>query len=334
MEIDDTEGMADEAEELTVVVALLMAETELLAWVETFETDELILVSEDRADEELATELEAEEETWADAEPTKELEAEEEILADEELTLESDADDEVLELVAEEETWVLEAEDDVFAEEELTLVLEVEEETLVLEMDGEILELVAEEEVFTNEELALVLKAEDEIFVLETDEEALLEEEEETFVLDADELASVLDTDELTLELVIATAELEELTTIFFVYVLNDPILQNCPSNAFGLLATYFLQLSTALSSFPCASFCIGQPDSLYALPAQSPQKLFVKMKRWSLNLLSMSHAPAKCAAGTPNLDVSGDEEVRLEGKVEPRGKNQMLMASAAHSMA
>jgi hypothetical protein len=59
-----------------------------------------------------------------------------------------------------------------------------------------------------------------------------------------------------------------------------------------------------------------------------------VKMKRWSLNLLSMSHAPAKCAAGTPKSAVSGADEVSDAGSLESRGKNQMLMASAAHSMA
>ena len=145
-------------------------------------------------------------------------------------------------------------------EEELTLVLEAEELAFVLEAD----------------ELILVLEAEDETLVLET--------EEETLELDVEELTLVLEAEDETLVLLETTLEVldmeDELETDFFEYVLKEEMRQNWFANSLGFSATCFLHESTPLRALPASSLYMGQPEEAYALPAQSPQKLFVKMKR------------------------------------------------------
>ena len=76
----------------------------------------------------------------------------------------------------------------------------------------------------------------------------------------------------------------------------------------------------------------MGHPDCSYTIPAQSPQKVLVKMKRWSRNRFSISQSPWKLATGVPNSFVSGSLVVRLLGAL-PRGKNQILMPSSCHSV-
>jgi hypothetical protein len=76
----------------------------------------------------------------------------------------------------------------------------------------------------------------------------------------------------------------------------------------------------------------IGQPDCSYTTPAQSPQKVLVKINRWSMKRFSMSQSPWKLATGVPNSVVSGSLVVRLSGAL-PRGKNQILMPSSCHSV-
>jgi hypothetical protein len=210
-----------------------------------------------------------------------------------------DADDEelilVLEIEAEEEAGVLEADLVLDADgEELILVLEaVEDDARVLEADDDdalVLDLDEEELTLvldTEDDDTLVLDAEVEARVLETNDE-------DAFVLDIDELTRMLlDT---TLEDLDIEAEDEELATTFFPYVLNDPIFQNWFLKISGFLATYFLQLSIGLSVWPVfSSFCNGQVDPGVvpnALPAHSPQKLLVKMKRWSLKRSSILQSP------------------------------------------
>lgn len=56
-------------------------------------------------------------------------------------------------------------------------------------------------------------------------------------------------------------------------------------------------------------------------------------MNWWFAKRLSMSQPPAKLALGVPKREVSGLVAVTAVG-MEPRGKNQILMAADDHSMA
>jgi hypothetical protein len=222
---------------------------------EEHEVDELLAGREDAlldivADEELLTGLEAKDDT-----------AEDEIAEDELLTGREDAlldratdeellagrNDTLLDTTAEEALLDTTAEDallDTTAEDAL-LDTTAEDALLDMAMDDELTGVEADE-------LMIVLEAEDEILLLKADEDTML-----------------LDADKDAMELLEAMLEVRDMETDdeleiteSFLYVLNEPILQNWPSKACGLSATYFLHESMELSSvLPSGPYCLGQPD-------------------------------------------------------------------------
>jgi hypothetical protein len=213
---------------------------------EEHEVDELLAGREDAlldivADEELLTGLEAKDDT-----------AEDEIAEDELLTGREDA---LLDRATDEE--LLAGRNDTLLDttaEEALLDTTAEDALLDTTAEDALLDMAMDDELTGVEadELMIVLEAEDEILLLKADEDTML-----------------LDADKDAMELLEAMLEVRDMETDdeleiteSFLYVLNEPILQNWPSKACGLSATYFLHESMELSSvLPSGPYCLGQPD-------------------------------------------------------------------------
>jgi hypothetical protein len=76
-----------------------------------------------------------------------------------------------------------------------------------------------------------------------------------------------------------------------------------------------------------------AQDPESHTLPAQSPQKVFVKTICIFLKVLAISQSPLKTAIGLPQPDGSGEAPEMSEG-IEPRGKKKMLMNEDVISVA